>query len=174
MSRNRRFTSAVQEFLRTVGGIEDAHRRHTDCGPTAVMVPRNPRGIGGLVKFPEGLETRMYTLRASEQLTTDALVRNGPIGEDGARDGDGPFRVVRGFTDAPFALRVPDVSGDDRPGSAFETSDAVGIPMEHVLTRQRLCLLADGVTGRDALEAAEDAAALHLLMLRQIEHAHRR
>src|SRR6266576_849299 len=110
MSRNRRFTSAVQELLRTVGGIEDAHRRHTDCGPTAVMVPRHPRGIGGLVKFPEGLETRMYTLRASE----------------------------------------------------------------HVLTRQRLCLLADGVTGRDALEAAEDAAALHLLMLRQIEHAHRR
>src|SRR5437764_14775244 len=138
MSRNRRFTSAVQEFLRTVGGIEDAHRCHTNGGSTAVMVPRNPRGIGGLVKFPEGLETRMYTLRASEQLTTDALVRNGPIGEDGARDGDGPVRVVRGFTDAPFALRVPDVSGDDRPGRASLTWAAVGGPMGRLRQRRRL------------------------------------
>ena len=113
MSRNRCFTSAVQELFRAVGRIEDAHRRHANCGSTAVMVPRNPRGIGGLVKFPEGLETRMYTLRASEQLTTDALVRNGPIGEDGARDGNGEFGVVRGFPDPPFVLRVPHVSGDD-------------------------------------------------------------
>src|SRR5438132_10549147 len=157
MSRNRCFTSAVQELLRAVGRIEDAHRRHANCGATAVMVPRNPRGIGGLVKFPEGLDARMHTLRASEQFTTDAHVRNVPIGEDGARDGNGQFRVVCRFTDPPFVLRVPQVSGDDRPRSAFETSDALRIPVEHVLMREHFCLLADGVTGSDAREAAEDA-----------------
>src|SRR5256885_7886197 len=157
MSRNRRFTGAGEEFLRTVGGKEDAYRRHTNCGATAVMAHCNPRGIGGLVKFPQGLETRMQTLRAPEQLTTDADVRNVPIAEDGTRDGNGHFGVVRGFTDPPFALRIPQVSGDDRPGSAFETSDALGIPVEHVLMRQHLCLLTDRVAGSDALEAAEDA-----------------
>src|SRR5258706_15852544 len=157
MRRNRRFTGAGEEFLRAVGFKEDAHRRHTNCGSTAVMAPGNPRGIGGLVKFPQGLETRMQTLRAPEQFTTDTDVRNVPIGEDGARDGNGHFGVVRGFTDPPFALRIPYVARDDRPGSALETSDALRIPMEHVLMRQRLCLLTDGVTGSDALEAAEDA-----------------
>src|SRR5438105_444700 len=157
MSRNRRFTGAGEEFLRTVGGKEDAYRRHTNCGSTPVMAPCDPRGIGGLVKFPKGLETRMHTLCAMEQFTTDTDVRNIPIGEDGARDGNGHFGVVRGFTDPPFALRIPQVSGDDRPGSAFETPDALGIPVEHVLMRQHLCLLTDRVAGSDALEAAEDA-----------------
>src|SRR6266550_9327466 len=135
MSRNGRFTGAVQEFLRAVGGIEDAHRRHTNRGSTAVVVPCNPRRIAGLVKFPEGLETRMYTLRASEQLTTDTHVRNVPIGEDGARDGNGHFGVVRGFTDSPLAFRVPHVSRDDGAGSAFETPDAMRIPVENALMR---------------------------------------
>src|SRR5207253_10301381 len=84
-------------------------------------------------------------------------VRNVPIGEVGEHDGNGHFGVVRGFTDPPFALRIPLVSGDDRPGSAFETSDALGIPMEQVVMRQHLCLLTDRVAGSDALEAAEDA-----------------
>src|SRR2546425_882847 len=53
----------------------------------------------------------MYTLLASEQLTTDALVRNTPIGEDGARDGNGHFGVVRGFTDPPFVLAFPTYRG---------------------------------------------------------------
>jgi len=157
MRRNRRFTGAAEEFLRAVGGKEDAHRRHTNCGATAVMAHCNPRGIRGLVKFPHGRETRMHTLRAPEQFTTDTDVRNIAIGEDGARDGNGHFGVVRGFTDPPFVLRIPYVAGDDRPGSALETSDALRIPMEHVLMRQHLCLLADRVTGSDALEAAEDA-----------------
>src|SRR5438105_1452581 len=74
MSRNRRFTGAGEEFLRTVGGKEDAYRRHTNCGSTPVMAPCDPRGIGGLVKFPKGLETRMHTLCAMEQFTTDTDV----------------------------------------------------------------------------------------------------
>src|SRR5436190_3591864 len=157
MSRNRRFTGAVEQFLRTVGRKEDAHRRHTNCGSTPVMAPCDRRGIGGLVKFPKGLETRMHTLCALEQFTTDTDVRHVPIGEDGAHDGNGHFGVVRGFTDPPFALRIPYVAGDDRPGSALETSDALWIPMQHVFMRQRLCLLADRVTGSDALQAAADA-----------------
>src|SRR5256885_2198897 len=157
MSRNRRFTGAGEEFLRTVGGKEDAYRRHTNCGSTPVMAPCDPRGIGGLVKFPKGLETRMHTLCAMEQFTTDTDVRNVPIAEDGTRDGNGHFGVVRGFTDPPLAFRVPHISRDDGAGSAFEPSDALGIPVEHVLMRQHLCLLTDRVADSDALEAAEDA-----------------
>src|SRR5439155_561652 len=68
-----------------------------------------------------------------------------------------PFSVIRGFPDPPLVLRISHVSRDDRPGSSVETADAVGIPTEHVFMRQHLGLLADSVTGSDALEAAEDA-----------------
>src|SRR5205814_1024491 len=74
-----------------------------------------------------------------------------------ARDGESPFGVVRGFADPPLVFRIPHVSGDYRAGGAFETSDAMGIPMEHLVMRQHLRLLAYGVTGSDALEAADDA-----------------
>src|SRR5438270_13297731 len=100
MSRNRRFTGAGEEFLRTVGGKEDAYRRHTTCGSTPVMAPCDPRAIVGLVKFTKGLETSMHTLCAMEQFTTDTDVRNVPIGEDGARDGNGQFGLGSGIADS--------------------------------------------------------------------------
>src|SRR5207244_12981236 len=106
---------------------------------------------------PERLAHRRPPPCARRQVTTDTDVRYVPIAEEGARDGNGHFGVVRPITDPPFALRIPLVSGDDRPGSAFETSDALGIPMEQVVMRQHLCLLTDRVAGSDALEAAEDA-----------------
>src|SRR5205807_7986439 len=109
MSRNRSLTRAAEEFVEAVRGIEDAHRCHPNCGSTAVMVLRNPRGIGGLVKLPEGLDTWMYTLRASEHLAPDAHMSDVPIGDDRARDGERPVGVGRGFADPPPVLRIPHV-----------------------------------------------------------------
>src|SRR2546430_14642948 len=99
----------------------------------------------------------MYGLGAAEHLAADAHMGDLPIGDDRARDGESPFGVVRGFADPPLVFRIPHVSGDYRAGGAFETSDAMGIPMEHLVMRQHLRLLAYGVTGSDALEAADDA-----------------
>src|SRR5213080_4747003 len=82
MRGNRCFAGAVHEIVQAVRGIEDAHRRDPDCGSTAVMVPRDPRWVGGLMKFPQGLDTRMYTFRAAEHLTTDGDVSNAPLGDD--------------------------------------------------------------------------------------------
>src|SRR5207245_11014775 len=44
-----------------------------------------------------------------------------------------------------------------RDGGGIETADAMETPMEHLVMRQHLRLLAYGVTGSDALEAADDA-----------------
>src|SRR5213080_2912846 len=133
MRGNRCFAGAVHEIVQAVRGIEDAHRRDPDCGSTAVMVPRDPRGVGGLMKFPQGLDTRMYTLRAAEHLTTDGDVSNVPLVDDGPRDGEGPLGIVRRLADPPLVFGIPRVSGNYRPGGAFEPADAAGIPMEDLV-----------------------------------------
>jgi hypothetical protein len=55
--------------------------------------------------------------------------------------------------------RIAHVSRNDRGGRSFEASDAVRIPTPHVLVREHFCLLTNRITGRDALEAADNAVA---------------
>ena len=121
------------------------------------MAGGDPRGIARLMKFPERFDSPMDALLAREHLAPDAHVRHLPFGDDRPRDRDGPLGVVCGFADPPLTFLVADVSRNDRPGNSFEASDAMRIPTLHVLTRQHLRLLADGITGRDALQAAKDA-----------------
>ena len=135
MSRHRSLPGADEEFVEAVRGAEDADRCDANGGSTPVVGVGNPRRIGSLVKLPEGFDARMYTLAATQHFATDADVRDGSIGDDGARDSHGPFGVIRGFPDPPLALRIPHISRDDRAGSSFETVDAVGIPAAHVLMR---------------------------------------
>ena len=49
-------------------------------------------------------------------------VRHVASGHDGARHGEGPFGVVRGFANPPLAFRIAHVSRDDRARCAFEAS----------------------------------------------------
>src|SRR3989442_8433471 len=99
------------------------------------MAPRNPRGVGSLLKLPERLDPPMYTFRASEHFTTDAQVRNVPFGDNGSRDGHGPLYVLRGFPAPPPLFLIAHVSGGDPPGVAFQPSHAAGIRMVPLLMR---------------------------------------
>jgi len=150
-------SSAIYELVQTVRRIEDTHWRDTNGCSTAVMRRRDPSRIAGLVKFPQRLNADVYALRTTEHFTTDGLMRHLPLGDDRSCNRDSPLGVVRGFADPPLTFRIACVSGDDCIRSSFEAPDALRIPTEHVLARQRLCLLADGITGGDAFEAAHDA-----------------
>src|SRR5437762_933793 len=113
------------------------------------------------MELPERFDTRMNALRALEQFQSDARVIDPALLENGARHRDRSLRVVGGLADSPLAPRIPDVPRDGCSCRPFETSDPVRIPSENAVTRQRLCLLADRVTGRDPLQAGENPV-IHL------------
>src|SRR4030095_4353773 len=98
----------------------------------------------------------MDTLDASEHFSADADVRHVSLREDRSANRERPLRVVRRFAKPPLTLGIGSVSGNDGAGHPFETSHTVRIPTLHVVARQPLGLLADGVAGGDALEAGHD------------------
>src|SRR5437763_15636973 len=135
MSRHRSLSGADEEFVEAVRGTEDADRRDANGGSTPVVGLGNPRRVSSLVKLPEGLDPRMYALPATQHFATDADVRDGSIGDDGARDSHGPFGVIRGFSAPPLALLIPHISRDARARTSCAPLDAVGLPAARVLMR---------------------------------------
>ena len=109
------------------------------------------------MKFPERPHARMHALRAFQHFPADAHMRDAPITDDGPRNGKRPLRIVGRFADAPLAFRIAGIAGNDRARSAFEAPDASRIPAQHIVARQHLRLLANGIAGRDALQAAHYA-----------------
>jgi hypothetical protein len=81
--------------------MENADWSDTYGRSTSVMPHRNSGRVGGLVEFPQRLQPRMDTLDASEQFSTYADVRHSSLREDGSRNSEGPFRVVRRFANPP-------------------------------------------------------------------------
>src|SRR6185503_18220388 len=111
-------------------------------------------GITGLMKLPQRVHARMDALRAREHFTADGGVRHQAlVGDDRPRHGDRALGTVRRLTDAPFALPVADVSRNGRTGCSLETADTVRVAAPDVVVGEQLGLCADGVAGRDALEA---------------------
>ena len=84
-------------------------------------------------------------------------MRDVPVRHDRSCDGDRPIGIVRGFANSPLAFRIARITRNDCPRRTFEAADAVRIPAAHVSSREHLCLLADRVTGGNAVEAARDA-----------------
>jgi hypothetical protein len=68
-----------------------------------------------------------------------------------------PMFAARSIADSPRVLRVAHIPRNNRTRRAFEVSDPARIPAQHVLAREPLGLLADGITRGDALEAANNA-----------------
>ena len=158
MRRNRGFACPVHELIQMVGGMQDAYRRHTNCGSAPVMLRRNPSWIGSLMKFPERHYPWVDTLRTSQQFSADTGMRNRSFcSDDRSSDSDRALGIIGGLADSPLMLCIACISRDYGTRRPFEASDALRVPAEDVGVRQHLRLLPDRITSRDSFEAAVNA-----------------
>jgi hypothetical protein len=168
--RNRGFACAVHELVQMVGGIQDAYRRHTDCGSASVMVRRNPSWIGSLVKFPERLYPWVDTLRTLQQFTADTGMRNRSLsGDDRTSDSDRALGIIGGLADSPLMLciacipRITEPGGPSKPrmpsgyqrrtsacdniSVCFPIASPVAIPLRQPLMRSIIRIAPFALTG---------------------------
>jgi len=109
------------------------------------------------MKFPERSNTGVNAFLALEQFAADARVADIAVLENGSRYSDRALSVVSGLADSPLSLGIAKIPRDRCPRHSLEPTDPVRIPPENPIPGQRLGLLADGVTGCDALQARENA-----------------
>jgi hypothetical protein len=63
---------------------------------------------------------------------------------------DCPLRVVGCLAEQPLTLSIARVPRNDRPWMPLESVDSAGVPLGNAVAGQVLCLLADGVAGRQS------------------------
>jgi hypothetical protein len=86
----------------------------------------------------------------------DGFMADAALPQDSSRQRQGLFRIVRGFSDAPF-IPLAGVTRDDVSRPAVESGYPSGIPPLNIGPGQHLRLLANGITGCQSFEAADYA-----------------
>lgn len=124
------------------------------------MIERDSSRVARLVEFPERLQIGMNTLLARQQLTTHAGMPDIAVEEDCSGNCDCSLRVVGGLAEQPLALSIARVPRNDRPWRPLESVDSAGVPLGDAVAGQVLCLLADGVAGRQSSYRCENSVQL--------------
>src|SRR5687767_15173289 len=128
MGRDRGFIGTFYDLIEPARGIENANGGCANSRPTTIVSSSDPVRIASLVEFPKRLDTGVHAFRALQQFTADAQMGDFFVGDDSARDGDSPLGVICGLPNSPLALRIADISGNDRTGHPFELLDPIWIP----------------------------------------------
>jgi hypothetical protein len=156
MRRDRRLSSPRNELVEPIWTIQDADWRHANCGTTSIVLFGDPSRVSGLMKFPQRPKAWMDALLTCEHFASDTRVPHTAILENCPGNCDRSLSVVGGLADSPFAFRVPEVARDSRSRWTFKSLHAARIPLEKLLAREILGLLADGIACRKSLQASEN------------------
>ena len=98
----------------------------------------------------------MEGLLALQEFPSDRLVSGPVVTEERSCHRQSLFGIVGRLADAPF-IPLPGIAGNDISRLAVESANPAGIPTLHISCGQHLRLFANGIAGRQRLEAADYA-----------------
>jgi len=90
----------------------------------------------------------MHRFSAAKQFLPDGGVDNSLVPQDRTGNSDCLLGIVSCFTEAPFALRIPNVAWNDLSAPTVKAANTLWIPIKDIAPSEILALFTDRIPSR--------------------------